>query len=180
MALARAALAVGGLDEVWLLADPAPWHKSVVAGVEDRLTMLALAVAAGGEPRVRLVEGDLGMVPHTLAGFGRILERHAGKRFVFILGMDALIRLDRWEDYESIVNTTSLMAAGRTGLGSVAVEGLRQRLGELGGKLDVRLFEFEHPASATVIRERAREGVRPEWLEPAVWRYIEERGLYRS
>lgn len=177
VALARAAMVAGDLREVWLLAAPEPWHKAVAADHGHRLAMLELAVA--GEPGLRLVAPELRKVPHTLAGFGAVMAAHPSEEFVFILGMDALGRLDRWDDYESIVRTTTLMGARRTGTDEAVVADLRARLGVLGEELKVRLFDFEHGASSTAVKKGLVAGERPADLDERVLDYIVRNGLYR-
>jgi len=99
---------------------------------------------------------------------------------VFIVGMDTLARLDRWDDFQSVVEQSSFAVAHRPGTPVQELEALRGRLGGLGDRLKVQLFDFDDhgAASSTVIRRQLQVGERPEFLDQRVYEYILAHGLY--
>jgi nicotinic acid mononucleotide adenylyltransferase len=116
-----------------------------------------------------------------MAGFARAMGQHPGETFVFIVGMDTLSRIDTWDDYESVVKDTALMAAWRADTAPTALDELRRRLGVLGQHLRVTALEVEHAQmSSTQIRQQLRAGEQPEGLEAGVLEYIVAQGLYRA
>jgi nicotinate-nucleotide adenylyltransferase len=182
MVLAQAARDACGLDEVWFLVNPDPLHKLAVADFANRRAMVGLAVA--GRPGFRSDALPPGMVelPHTWVGFQQIFAGFPQSQFKFIVGMDTLLRLDRWEDLESVVNSTAYIVAHRPGTSVDGLSQLRRRLGPLGDDLKVELVDLPTltDASSTRVRQLLAKGERISELDDGVFRYIAERGLYRS
>jgi nicotinate (nicotinamide) nucleotide adenylyltransferase len=173
--MARAAMAAGELDEVWLLVNAVPPHKPDAVPYEHRLAMAEIAVER--EAGLRAVDWR---GPHTLAGFRELMAQWSQREFVFIVGMDAIAWLDRWDDAISIVNNTSFMIAERQGAKD-ELAGLRRRLGlELGAALRAEVFAFDEctEASSGRVREALRRGEPPEWLDGRVVEYAGRHGLY--
>lgn len=193
VALAQAARAAGQLDAVWLLVDAYPVHKANVLPFEQRFAMADLATRDAEGVSAVAVPAGLRRLPHTMGGFAQLMAARPGDRFVMIVGLDTLARLDTWEDHERVVRTAAFLAAVRPGVAAATVSELRQRLGELGAWLDVRLFEFaaHSEASSTAVRQELGRGgqlrdggagrprERPGALSAAVFEYIERHGLYR-
>jgi nicotinate-nucleotide adenylyltransferase len=180
VALAKAAMDQGGLDEVWLVVNPqAIKQDSTKVGLavfEHRLAMARLATAA---PRLGVYEGELLMRPHTWSTFEELAKRD-GVDPVFVLGLDALLRIDRWDDVESVVAKATFMVAHRGTLNDGSLSELRQRLGALGKELKVRKFEFEgfDGVSSSQIKASLRKGERPAGLDPRVLEHILAERLY--
>jgi nicotinate-nucleotide adenylyltransferase len=182
--LARAAMQECELDEVWLLVNPKIVNSSVEMkqGVLDyghRLAMSRIATSASSS--IKVYTGELSTLPHTMNTFDQLMKRHAGTRFVFIVGMDTISRLDGWDDIESVVRNTSFAVAARPGTELDALHDLKKRLGILGHLLHARLFEFDdHGAiTSTMIREQVRTNIAPQGLNREVDEYIRSHQLYR-
>lgn len=174
--LAKAAMRASGLDEVWFLVNPDPAHKVNVLSYQHRLAMAELAVA--GEPNLRMADEQLAEVPHTIAGFRRLMSLYPRDRFVFIVGMDAIGSLDRWDDVESVVKFASFAVAKRPSVKDTVIDTLKRRLRGLGDELVVQIFDFDNEASSKQAREQIQAGKRPVWLSSRVYDYIEAHGLY--
>jgi nicotinate-nucleotide adenylyltransferase len=181
VALAQAARRAGGLDEVWLLVDPQPAYKFNVLSYDQRFEMAKLATSGTEGVSAEAVPVEARRWPHAMAGFARLMERHPAHRFVFVVGIDTMGRLDTWDDYQRVVEGATFLVARRRGMGGAVIEELRRRLGVLGARLDARLFEFDEfsGASSTVARAEVRAGKVPAQLDPRVYAYIMEHGLYR-
>jgi nicotinate-nucleotide adenylyltransferase len=192
MALAQAARAAGRLDEVWLLVDAYPVRKSNVLSFEQRFAMATLATRDAEGVSATAVPAGLRQLPHTMKGFAQLTAARPGDRFVMIVGLDTLSQLDTWDDYERVVRTVAFLAAHRPGVAPTVVSELRQRLGELGARLDVRTFELAgyNEASSTAVRQELMQAgrqfgaaagrrVRPKALPVSVFAYIERHDLYR-
>jgi nicotinate-nucleotide adenylyltransferase len=178
--LAQAALRNCGLDEVWLLVNPDPGHKAAAVPFRHRLDMARKAVEAA--PGLRVYDGAWAEESHVMPTFLRIVASHPEEyRFVFVLGMDAFLRLDGWGDVESVVNNATYAVAHRTGSAASEIGELRWRLGWLGPELKVSVFEFDgyEGVSSTAVRRALRAGELPDGLPAGVYEYILRQGLYR-
>lgn len=175
--IARMVVDSGDCDEVWFLVNPDPAHKLTAVSYADRVEMVRLTIAGRG--RMRVWEG-FGFA-HTLAGFREFMAHFPEHQFVFLVGMDAIARLDRWNDVQSVVDSTSYIVVHRPGTGEQELADLRRRLGPLGSRLKAEVLEVSVPQelSSTAVRLALAHGERPVGIHPAVQRYIEERGLYR-
>ncbi len=169
LAIAFAALESVPLDRIlFVLARRSPLkERTPVASAEDRLAMLRLATA--DEPRfaVSRVELDREGPSYTVD----TLEHLAGPDELFlILGADALADMGRWHEPARIAQLATIVVAARPG--SPAVEPAHRRL-----VIDTPLCDI----SSRELRARAARGRSLRYLVPdTVWRYIQERGLYRA
>jgi len=169
LAIAHAALESVPLDRVlFVIAKRSPLKgRAPVAGEEDRLRMLELAIA--GEPRfaVSRIELERDGPSYTVD----TLERLAGADELFlILGSDAIADFPRWKDPERIGRLATLVVAERPGA--------PERVG------DAPTVAFDAPRldiSSRELRARAARGLSLRYLVPdAAWKHIEARGLYRA
>jgi nicotinate-nucleotide adenylyltransferase len=170
------------LDEVWFLVnahtqDSESFKKA--AGFSDRLAMVRAAIADNTYASV--YEGALALRPHNIRTFVELMNESLDHEFIFITGMDTIGRLDRWEDFESVVRNTSFAVAHRPGTPTTALSDLRRRLGESGSELKAQIFEIRDfgDASSTKIRRELACGQRPAQLDPKVFEYITQNKLYR-
>lgn len=99
--------------------------------------------------------------------------------FFFILGWDNLIDLPRWHHPLQLIKMCRLVAVPRIGYPVPDLAPLEAAIPGLTGRL-IMLDKPEIDISASVIRERVRQGLSIEHLVPeAVEKYIRERGLYK-
>jgi nicotinate-nucleotide adenylyltransferase len=167
---------VFGLGEVIFVPTGQPWQKSdrAVSPAEDRYLMTALATAANPMFSVSRVEIDRPGATYTIDTVRQLRdERDAGAEFFFIIGADALSRLDTWHEPEELLELVHFI--GCTRRGHPLVEG---SLGEEKFHLvEVPTLEI----SSGLCRERVRQGLPIRYLVPDdVISYISKRGLYRE
>jgi nicotinate-nucleotide adenylyltransferase len=176
VAMGRAALSQLDLGGVWMLVNAQPAHKAGVLPYEHRLEMARLAVAdEAGFEAVEWPEG------HRLEEFERLMGQHPGHEFVFIVGMDTMARLDRWQEYERIIEGQKFVVAQRAGVSDRTLDELKGRLGPgLGERLRAQVFAFDDYASASsgLARQQLAEGVDDALLDAKVAAYIRRHGLY--
>ena len=177
--LGRAALQKCGLDEVWYLVNPAPEHKDDSAGLAHRRAMVSLALE--DQAGLSLYVGPSVSEAHSMATFKHIMAEHPAHQYVFIVGIDTLVRLDTWKQAQSIVDSATFAVAHRPGTSLDAIDDLKRRLGAAGERLRVLYFDFDDhsAASSTAVRRALREGRPGAGLDPRVAGYIREHGLYR-
>jgi nicotinate-nucleotide adenylyltransferase len=175
--LAKAAMSQCGLDEVWFMVNPDPGHKQGTAPVKHRAAMVRLALAEG----MKLYDGPSAAAAHEPAVFRAVMNEQPSNTYVFIVGADTLVRLDTWQDVQSVVTLTTYAVARRSGTDAQAIDDLRHRLGRLGGELQVQWFDFDDhgAASSRLIRQAIEQGRPPQSLDPRVFEYIQAHRLYR-
>ena len=190
------------LPRLLLVPCALPPHKppSDVTPAHHREAMLRLAVADHPELETSTLEIDTGRVCYTIDTLR--LMRHGGHSLepVFILGMDALIDLPTWREFERLVREFDLVVLSRT---DQPLEAARPRLHprvaeRLAPVSDVervagalvdstergRIFSLQWDpisVSSSEIRRRVAAGEEPDDLvPPAVAGYIRLNGLYRQ
>ncbi len=170
--IAREALKRLALDEVWLLVSP---HNPLKPqdGMAPLARRLASAVAVcAGDRRLRAValEGWLG-TRFTADTLSACRARFPRTRFVWIMGADNLVQIDRWQRWTTIFNTMVIAVFARPAYSTKALAGKAARafsIARVGPRRVRRLATFEppawaffpvrlHPASATRIRAVRRD-----------------------
>jgi nicotinate-nucleotide adenylyltransferase len=176
------ALARLGLDEVWWLVSPQNPLKPV-AGMAPFARRLAEARAVARHPRIRVtdLEARLG-TRHTAATLRRLTRRFPGIRFVWLMGADNLVQIDRWRAWQQIFHLVPVAVWARPSycFRALAAKAARRfagaRLQENAGRLlpatDPPAWVFVHgrlnPLSATAIRTAPEAGRRGKRTRPAV------------
>jgi nicotinate-nucleotide adenylyltransferase len=168
---ARVAAERLGLAEVRFIPAAAQPHKGGrhVAGPEDRLAMLRLAIA--GEPgfAVETLELERPGPSYTVDTLRALRAREPERPFILLVGADAARDLPRWREAEVIPSLARVAVLTRPGseppvaVGAVEVVAVPA--------VDI---------SATEVRRRVADGRRLRfWVPDAVVEYIATRGLYR-
>ncbi len=100
--ISRAALARLGLDEIWWLVSPQNPLKSR-QGMASFAARAASARKAARHARIRIseIEAEFGTT-HTADTLRRLLRRFPEARFVWLMGADNLIQINRWRDWTGI------------------------------------------------------------------------------
>ncbi len=179
LAIALAALGSIPLDRVIFvparrspLKDDAP-----VASEAERLAMLELATR--DEPRFTCsrIELDRPAPSYTVD----TLEALAGEgRLFLILGADAARDLPRWRRPERVRELATLVIARRALRASLPAQGPLPLGSDHTDPAAILLDTPLMDVSARELRARAARGRSLRYLVPdAVWRYIEEHGIYR-
>lgn len=168
LVIALAAIEAVPLDRVvFVPARRSPLKEAgPVASEADRLAMLERAIAGEARFAVSRVELERPAPSYTVD----TLEALAGEgRLFLILGADAARDLPRWHRPDRVRELATLVVARRPGTLAAPPDGVIA--------LDTPLMDI----SARELRERAASGRSLRYLVPdAVWRYIEERGIYRG
>lgn len=199
VALARAARAALGLDQVRLMPAAQPWQKGrLAASAADRAHLIELALRDEAGLVLDMHEIARGGPSYTIDTL-RELRAALGpeKPLVLILGGDQFDRLDTWRDWQALADNAHLAVAQRAGAAfapSAAVTAWAQTrraapaeaLRRPGGA--VIEFAMEPvPVSATALRAALAAPPTPESeaelraaLGPTVLDYIRAHHLYRN
>lgn len=171
--VAREALKRLSLDEIWLLVSPQNPLKPQAGMAPFAARMASAAAVCAGDPRLRAValEDWLG-TRFTADTLGACRRRFPRISFVWIMGADNLVQIDRWDRWKSIFHNMVIAVFARPAYSTKALAGKAARVfstARVGPRRVRRLatqappaWTFFHvrlnPASATRIR-----AVRGDW-----------------
>lgn len=186
LALARAALAAGSLDELRLLPANRPPHKSRpdLTPARHRLAMLHRLVE--GDHRLRIEELELNRPgpSYTIDTLRELREREPQTEFRLIIGADMIAEFHLWREAEAVIRQGRPLVAVRPGY-PLPADFRQSELGlspEAAAILQVGRFAMPpHPASSTAVRQAAAAGQSlAELVPPGVAEYIAAHGLYQN
>jgi nicotinate-nucleotide adenylyltransferase len=178
LAAARQLREVADLDQVWLVPNAQPPHRSdpPLAPAEDRMRMVELAVEDQPGLLASRVEVDRGNISYTIDTVRELARRFPGQRFELLLGSDAALQIRSWHEASALLAETNFVIFNRPET-SLAP----QTMHELGfAPARTRVVHLDTPAiAAHQIRDRLARGAPIDDLVPArVAAYIREKGLY--
>ncbi len=180
LAAARQLQGVADLDQVWLMPNATPPHRTAarVAPAEDRMRMVELAVAGYDGLIPSRMEVDRGGISYTMDTVRELAREHPGQRFALLIGSDAALQIRSWHDADALLDTASFVIFNRPETALAP-----QTLHELGfAPARSRIVHLDTPAiAAHQVRDRLARGARIDDLVPAaVADYIRVHELYRG
>jgi nicotinate-nucleotide adenylyltransferase len=180
LAAARQLRGVADLDQVWLMPNATPAHRTAapLARATDRMRMVELAVA--GQPGLQpsRLEVDRGGISYTIETIRELARVYPGQRFVLLLGSDAALKIRSWHDAGALLDEATFTIFNRPE--TVLAP---QTLHELGfSPARSRIVHLDTPAiAAHQVRDRLARGASIDDLVPAaVADYIRTHELYRG
>lgn len=188
--LSKLCLELNLCDELWFVPSPDRWDKKLFASAEDRLSMLDLVV--GDDPRIRVskMELDMGDYRGSYVTMTMLRDAHPGVNFRLLVGADSYEGIPHWRDPlhfygtefngERLLKEFELIVFERRGVSRPDAEAHR-------AKGFARMFwvgrenGFDGKFASRDIRKELFFGAGncPEGLDPKVFAYIREKGLYR-
>jgi nicotinate-nucleotide adenylyltransferase len=178
LAAARQLREVVGLDEVWLMPNATPPHRSAapVASAIDRLRMVQLAVE--GQPGLNpsSLELDRGGISYTIDTVRELARRFPGRPFAILLGSDAALQIRSWHDADALLGEARFVIFNRPETTLAP-----QTLYELGFEpTRTQVVHLDTPAiAAHQVRDRLARGAPIDDLVPAaVADFIRSHHLY--
>ncbi|MFJ1303038.1 nicotinate (nicotinamide) nucleotide adenylyltransferase [Pseudomonadota bacterium AL_CKDN230030165-1A_HGKHYDSX7] len=177
LALADAARAALGLDEVQLLPAANPWQRAPLAASPDhRLAMLSLAIEGHAGLSINPIEIERGGATYTVDTL-RALPGQA--RYSWLLGADQLANFCTWRDWQEIATLVELAVAVRPGTPLKTPPELAAWLTRQGARLRELPFTPLDISASDIRRRLARGETTEGLLPPAVARYIAHHDLYQ-
>ena len=169
-----------GLEQVWLVPNAHPPHRSAapVASPEDRMRMVELAVAEQPGLLASRIEVDRNGISYTIDTVRELARTFPAQRFELLLGSDAALQIRGWHEAGALLKEGSFTIFNRPDT-SIALSTLQ----ELGfSPARTRLVHLDTPAiAAHQVRDRLRRGASIDDLVPAqVAGYIRVHGLYQA
>ena len=186
LALARAARANVGLDEIVFVPAARPPHKlgRPISPANDRLAMVELAVEGEPATSVSRIELDRSGPSYTVDTVAAMLDQAAREKrdidITVILSAESFADLPDWHAADRLVELATIAVAPRPGHPLPDPTTLADKLPGLVGRLIV-IHDTLPDISASAIRTRVAAG-RPidHLVPPRVAAYIEEHHLYRD
>ena len=168
-----------GIDRLIFVptGDPPFKHDHKITSAEDRYAMTLLATAGVLEYSVSRIEIDRKGETHTIDTLREFIKSGIEpKDLYFITGLDAMLSITSWFDYEKIPELCTLVTVTRPGYPVSGIETLPDFIKDKLKYIEIPQFAI----SSTEIRERSRykRGIR--FLVPhLVEIYIESNKLYK-
>lgn len=171
------------LDTVVFLPAGDPYHKQGErVAAKHRLAMVEAAIA----DNPRFAASDLDMVREGATysvDTVQIFKQHYPKdELWWLLGMDSLLQLHTWKNWQTFVRQTHIAVAARAGQNLMsAPPELRDWLGDALQKGSLKILSAPlYDVSSTQIRAELAKGKKAdEWLPETVADYIVREKLYR-
>ncbi|UMZ72885.1 nicotinate-nucleotide adenylyltransferase [Natranaerofaba carboxydovora] len=181
--LAQEALNNFGLDHVVFMPSGIPPHKDAkkVTAAEERYMLTVLATIENPNfsvNRYELEREGRSYSIHTLEYFQNILPK--GSELYFITGLDILLDITTWKDYERVLDLCTFICARRP---DFSFEELDKNIISKCPKIKWRVKYMDIPLmqiSSTDIRDRCKKKKSIKYLVPSnVEEYIKKNGLYK-
>jgi nicotinate-nucleotide adenylyltransferase len=179
IAAARQLLGVADVDQVWLMPNATPPHRTAapVAPAEDRMRMVEVAVAGYDGLVASRVEVDRGGISYTFDTIRELAREYPGQRFTLLIGSDAALQIRSWHNADALLDEASFVIFNRPETALAP-----QTLHELGfAAARTRIVHLDTPPiAAHQVRDRLARGAPIDDLVPAgVADYIRVHELYQ-
>lgn len=172
------------LDQIWYMPNGTPPHKSnatIGSNAEDRARMVEEAIAGKKHFRLERYEINRTEVNYSYLTMEHFQLQYPEHDFFFIIGADSLFSIESWMKPERLFRTCTILAAYRNGKGT---KEMLSQIHYLTRKYqcDIRLLNSPNwDVSSSEIREKRRND-EPilEFVPESVWKYIDEKQLYKE
>jgi nicotinate-nucleotide adenylyltransferase len=174
----------GRLDQVWFVPAPRPPHKAdqPLTRFDQRVEMLALAIAGNPTLRIDEIEKDRTGPSFTVDTLAEFQKRHPADEFFLLVGSDTLKDLPHWHDPVGVLRRAGLLVVLRPNHPLLSTDELRASA-QLPADVPLRLEVVEMPLigiSSRDLRRRVVLGKSLRYLLPrAVEAYIHDKQIYR-
>ncbi|MDQ6712940.1 MAG: nicotinate (nicotinamide) nucleotide adenylyltransferase [Candidatus Dormibacteraeota bacterium] len=180
LAAAGQLLGVADLDQVWLMPNATPPHRTAapVAPAPDRMRMVELAVAGHDGLLASGLEVGRGGISYTIDTIRELARAYPGQRFALLIGSDAALQIRGWHEANALLEEANFVIFNRPQTPLAP-----QTLHELGfASARTRVVHLDTPAiAAHQVRDRLARGASIDELVPAaVADYIRTHKLYRG
>eukprot|EP01133_Synstelium_polycarpum_P011363 gene11363-13245_t len=161
------------LDEVWMVVSPHNplKNKKGLSNMYDRLEMVRLATEHAEKLKVSNIEFGLPQPSYTVDTLAYLKEKYPGRDFALIMGGDNLVSLQKWKNYEVILNNYRIYVYPRPGAD----------LGQWEKHPSVVITDTpQMDISSTFIRKALQDGKNVRYFLPdPVLYFIEGKNMYR-
>ncbi|NKF49572.1 nicotinate-nucleotide adenylyltransferase [Shewanella sp. WXL01] len=104
------------LDEVWLMPNHIPPHKSSTqVSTAHRLNMVKLECAQHPELKLCDIEINRDSPSYSVVTLQQLSEQYPQHEFYFIMGMDSFVNLDKWHQWQQLFQYCHIALCARPG-----------------------------------------------------------------
>ena len=161
------------LDQVWFVVSPQNPFKQSASLLNEyhRLYLIKSAIDGENNLRASSIEFNLPKPSYTVDSLAYLKEKYPGFEFSILMGSDGFQNINKWKNFEAIVNNHKIYIYKRPGFNIEETFGANIEL------LDAPLLEI----SSTHIRELIKNKKSIRYLVPDIVKEeIEIGGYYRS
>jgi nicotinate-nucleotide adenylyltransferase len=173
LALANFMTEYYSLDSCWFVITPQNPFKQKQSLLPEyhRYRMVMEAIEEYPRFRASDVEFHLSRPSYTINTLAHLKEKYPENEFLLIMGSDNLHTLEKWKNFEVIINNYSLLIYPRPGYEKNPFPEKKNII-----FTDAPLMNI----SSSFIRKGIKEGKNLcYFVHPAVWKYIEEMRFYK-
>lgn len=174
MIIANHMVQYSDLDQVWMVVSPHNplKNKASLAKDSDRYHLVELAIGDNTKLKVSNVEFSLPLPSYTVDTLTFLREKYPGKTFALIMGGDNLESIEKWKNYQHILENYDIYLYQRPGYNPDKYSNMSRVK-----SIDAPLLNI----SSTFIRQAIQKGKSVRYLVPdAVSDYLESSVLYRK
>jgi len=174
MIIANHMVQYSDLDQVWMVVSPHNplKNKASLAKDSDRYHLVELAIGDNTKLKVSNVEFSLPLPSYTVDTLTFLREKYPGKTFALIMGGDNLESIEKWKNYQYILENYDIYLYQRPGYNPDKYSNMSRVK-----SIDAPLLNI----SSTFIRQAIQKGKSVRYLVPdAVSDYLESSVLYRK
>lgn len=168
------------LDNIWFVISPQNplKKKSTLLANHHRLYLTELAIGNDPDLEVSDIEFNLPRPSYTIDTLTYLEERYPNNRFALIMGADNLATLNKWKNYDLLLENYEIYAYPRSGYSTNKIPVERDLLNNaVIHYVDAPLMEI----SSSFIRTSIKEGKNIRYfLPPKVYEYIREMHFYEK
>ncbi|MFT5789676.1 MAG: nicotinate-nucleotide adenylyltransferase [Shewanella sp.] len=180
------------LDEVWLMPNHIPPHKSSThVSTDDRLAMAQAVCDQFPQLKLCSIEANRDTPSYTVTTLAALKLQYPMHEFYFLMGMDSFLGLQSWYQWQSLFDLCHLVVCQRPGWQLADNHPMQTVLTQHSAETAVdtmpktgsifRVSITEQPFSSTQIRANITKGLSvDEALPTSVQLYIKQHRLYCS
>lgn len=173
-----------GLDEIWVLPNGNPPHKTMTNPGKynnHRLNMIKLAIRDNKEFILNTFEVDEdNKVHYSFETMEVFKDEYPDYEFYFIIGKDSLMSLKYWKSPDKLLSTTNIVAFNRDNTSKSVLE---DEANELMNKFGGNIYVIDHDVleiSSSDIRKIVQNEINLDGvIDDLVLEYILNNGLYK-
>lgn len=174
LAIANYMLEFTDLDKIWFVVSPQNplKNKSSLLADNHRLSLVREAIAENKNFKAIDIEFKLPKPSYTINTLLHLEEKYPDNEFVLIMGSDNLESLNKWKNYEEILNNYSIYVYPRP----------KSDGGSFKNHPHVKLVNAPlMEVSATFLRNAIKEKKNvSSFFHPKVWEYLKEMHFYEK
>lgn len=181
ISVALSAMKECSLSKVVFLPNANPPHKSAsdMTSAVHRYNMVSLGLKDYPEFEISDYEMNRAGPSYTIDTMREMKKRYSAELY-FIIGADSLYSLDKWKNYDSLINECSFIAADRNCIEGSEFQNAADKIIMSGGSVTL-ISMPKIDITSTMIRKGISNGEDvSEFLDKKVYEYILENNLYQS